>query len=397
MDNLILEATIKNELKSFASKSIRDLKNQSIISVESMNKMKDGIVVKIKSKDNLEEVLTSLSELFKTSNLNVRRKRIGRYSDVLEINYPDKVGIINVIIRPKMGNRNAVILEELIAFLLSAKCTNRLKNLLDLPEDSNSIEVMNKAMDEYESIFEIATFSKRLIKDKIPNIKSIATNSDIKSKADLIVTDIDNNKYGISVKISLDKELKSQYNKNLGFGNEIGSMIPSPSGKPWWIIGRKMFVSALNKSGKPTKEYDPESDSYATPRWLLKAKEQNPEIYKRVLSKLYSQIMETYFKKLRKTSISKLIDIVHSSRMGSQKERNSYKSFFKLTYDRRGVTLDKVVRGRESYDGLTPSKIVKKKGNKIVIELPNTDPVIINSIKFNMLDSNKDSLKLRTS
>jgi hypothetical protein len=396
MFQVLEERKFKEEFKKTTAKHIRSLKHPNIISIGSMKNDRSGIIVKINSDENTEQVLTSLTELFKEQSLIVNKKKYGRYSNVLEVNHPDKIGILNVIIRSKMSERNGIILEELIAFLLSTKPTNRLKNILKLPEDSNSIDIMTEAMDKYENIFEIATFAKKLIKDKISNIKSVKVLNDMKRKADLEVIDIDDNIYGISVKMSLDKDTRYEYNKNLGFGNEESSLIPSPSGKPWWLIGRMMFVKALKRKTGLNKEYKPNPTDLSAPRWLVKAKEENPEIYKQVLVDLYSTIRETFFTKLRSMSVKKLADIAYSSRMGNQSERNRYKSFFVLTYDKRGVTIDKISKQKENFDNLTSSRIVKKKGNRIVIDFPNIEPITISSVRLNMLDNNKESLKVKT-
>jgi hypothetical protein len=297
-----------------------------------------------------------------------------------------------------MNNRNGVILEELIAFLLSMKVTGKLLDRLDLPEDSSTKDVIDAAIKDHRNIYDIAKFAKNLIKNKIPNITKVETVGSLQNKADIVLTDEDGNKYGISVKMSLDKNIRFEYNKNLGYGNESNTLVPSPNNKPWWLIGRKLFYSNLKKSGKVKQTYNPTEKDIKAPRWLVKAKDQYPEIYKKTIVALYDDIRSVFFKKLRKMKVEKLASMINDSRMGGEEERNSYKAFYKLTYDKKGVTLEKVGKGKTDLTGLTPSKVVKKKGSNIIIEIPGMEPLVINSVKFqsNMLSSNKEYLKLKT-
>lgn len=398
-NELLSESIVREELKTYATKFIRELNHPNILSVGNLNRSNNSIIVKIKDSESISDIMEKLHSGFGTNEeIMTNKKSMGRYSDVLEIFYRSKVGKINIIVRPKMNNRNGVILEELIAFLLSMKVTSKLLDRLDLPEDSSTKDVIDAAIKDHRNIYDIAKFAKNLIKNKIPDIKKVETVGSLQNKADIVLTDEDGNKYGISVKMSLDKNIRFEYNKNLGYGNESNTLVPSPNNKPWWLIGRKLFYSNLKKSGKVKQAYNPTEKDIKAPRWLVKAKDQYPEIYKKTIVALYDDIRSVFFKKLRKMKVEKLASMINDSRMGGEEERNSYKAFYKLTYDKKGVTLEKVGKGKTDLTGLTPSKVVKKKGSNIIIEIPGMEPLVINSVKFqsNMLSSNKEYLKLKT-
>lgn len=396
---LLNESLVQEELKELAKRMIEDMKHPSVLSINNLNRSKNSIIVKIKDTDSIQELIEKLQSNFGTNQeMVIKKKAMGRYQDVLEVHYKTKVGKINIVVRPKMNNRNGVILEELIVFLLSNKVSDKVIDRLDLPENATNKDVLDKAIKDYKNIFEIARFAKRLIKDKIPNIADIKSVGSLQNKADIVVTDDKGDKYGISVKMSLDRNIRFEYNKNLGYGNEENSLVPCPKNKPWWLIGRKLFYSYLKRSGKVKSEYNPTENDIKAPNWMIKAKKQYPDIYKKAITELYSDIRSVFFKKLRKMNVKKLASMINDSRMGNEEERNSYKAFYKLTYDKKGVTLEKVGKGKSDLTGLTPSKVVKQNGSNILIEIPGMDPLVINSVKFqsSMLSSNREDLKLKT-
>jgi len=340
---LLNESLVQEELKELARRMIEDMKHPSVLSINDLNRSKNSIIVKIKDTDSIQELIEKLHSSFGTNQeMIVKKKAMGRYQDVLEVHYKTKV-----------GNKN---------------------------------------------IFEIARFAKRLIKDKIPNITDVKSVGSLQNKADIVVTDDEGNDYGISVKMSLDRNIRFEYNKNLGYGNEENSLVPCPKNKPWWLIGRKLFYSYLKRSGKVKAQYSPTEKDIKAPSWMIRAKKEYPDIYKKAITELYGEIRSVFFKKLRKMNVTKLASMINDSRMGNEQERNSYKAFFKLTYDKKGVTLEKVGKGKSDLTGLTPSKVVKQNGSNIVIEIPGMEPLVINSVKFqsSMLSSNKEDLKLKT-
>lgn len=381
MYNILLSESInEDKLQEYASSLLEKLEDPNILSIKKSNR---SIVVRVDKLDNLEEIYKKLSE-----SVGEEYTFEGKDTGVVHLRKKNELGKVSIYFRQKLNSKNVVILKNIIAFLLINKSTDTLKDRLNLNQDATDTDIMDTISEKHESIYDIAVFAKKLIKDKIPNISDVKISN---TKADLIIEDEDGNKYGINIKAS-PKSVVSGNSMSLGFGNEEESLIHNSV--PWFEEARKLFISKVKRTSKMKGQ--------PTLRKLIKAKQENPQIYKQVLNTINATIRKTFLTKLRRLNPSKLASFVNDYRMGNEEERNGYKSFFRLTYDRRGVTLDRIGKGKLDREkikttGLTPSKVVKEVEGNIKIDIPNSQPLVIRSIGIsNFLTDDKELLKVKT-
>jgi hypothetical protein len=376
MFNILLsESIIQEELQEYAKKILDSLSHPNIHSVKNTNK---NIVVRVNKLEELEELLTKITEA-----IGEEYSVESADKDALHIRKKGQIGKASIYFRQRLSEKNVVILKNLIAFLITGKPTSQMISILELDRGTTNSDIMDKIIENHQSLYDIAKFSKKLITDKISNIDDVQVSN---TKADLIITDEEGTKHGISIKAS-PKTIINNTSMSLGYGDEENSLVPNSTA--WFEQARDMFAKKLKLRD-------------ATLKKLIKAKADNIEIYRDVLKSINANIRKTFVTKLRKMNPSKLAEFVNNYRMGDEEERSGYKSFFKLTYDKRGVTLDRISKGKLDKDklklnGLTPKKVVKEVEGMIKIEIPNSQPLIIKSIGIsNFLTDEKELLKVKT-
>ncbi len=403
---ILEERQNQSKLSAIVSRLITKIKKDiDLVSITPSNRLNNTLVARFVDADDISSKMNKIEAVLKKNKgITVDRAKGGRDGESTIVTLNDKTGRVKIVYKGNTVTRKGVIFEEILAYVLTNKVTNKLKDRLNLPIDAQLKDVVKKITRDHDDLYEAAVQAKKLINSKISNIKFAQTIGSKNSKADIVITDAHDNKYGLSLKVSQDREVRFEFNRNLGYGDEKGGVVSSPSGKPWWIIGRKIFLKNLKRAGKfAGKEYNPDPEDYTCPAWLIKAKRDNPEIFKMSIEDLYEQIRNIYVQNLKKMPMQELVDMVKQSHSGKKEERINYRKFFRLTYDTEGVNIEEIANERADlnivkYKNMTSEDVVEQDGSKIIIRIPGMEELVINSVKFHssLFGDTKESLKIKT-
>lgn len=406
--SLLLEERINQEkLMKQVTKVIDGLKKQlDINSVTPSNRLANGLIVRFNEEEGIKQKIDVIDKaLRRIAGIDISHNKVSRYGDkhpVTDVSYLDDSGKVRLAYRHKISSRKGFVLEELLSYAITNKISDKLKDRLDLPPDANESDVINAVKtDDFSELYTIAIKAKNLLYSKIGSIDSAETVGSSNTKADIVLTDRHKQQFGVSIKLSFDREIRFEYNKNLGYGDEKDNPVSSKSGFPWWYVGRRIFLKNLKAAGKYLgKEYMPEKTEVKCPAWLKQAKEKNSKIYRDSMSQTYALIRTILTRNLQNKPIEELAEMVNESHVGNKDEISKYKKFFRLTYDTEGLNLEEVVNQKVDSNMLDvkPADVIKVDGSKIIIDIPGMSPLTINSVKFhsNMLSSNKEDLKIKT-
>ena len=403
--NLVEQKNRQEELEKYLYDKLNPLigEKTGVISVTPSNKGGFGLVVRFNDADNLLKGVKSIKAAIKSPEVTLSDDHIPKFysaRDVTTVEYKDGSAKVHIIYKYDLGERQGLALEHIMAFLLTGKITDQLKDRINLSPNADKKEVLEKLKTDFVDILKIAIDGKRKIEKKIGKVGSAESVGSTNWKADLVLTTPEGKKHGLSIKLVTEegRGVRFTYNKNLGYGDEQeDNLVKNPSGKPWWLVGRQIFAKKVGK-----RKYNPSPDDIEAPGWMEKAKEYHPDLYKEAMEEVYLQLREVFVDNLRKMKLKDLVAMVNEAHAGSEEERKSYDSLLKLTSDSEGVKL--VEQGNEQPDiekiksGITKNDIVKTDGARIIINIPGISELIIHGLKFhsNMLSSKRDDLKIKT-
>jgi len=402
--SFLLESNNKQKILNKIKKKINSLNKEElgIISVTPSNKSEAAIVVRCKDKKNIDSARSAVKSAIDELGLSTNNRIIAKFepsTESTEVSMNDGSGGVYIVYKYDIGSREGLALEHVMGLLLTKKVTPELKNRLDLPPEASKKEVKQKLKTDYADVLSTAFQGKKLIDEKIGEITDARSEGSRNSKADLILTTADGHTYGLSIKLVTEegREVRFTYNKNLGYGDdEDETLVKSPNGRPWWLIGRQNFAKKLGRQFKGNPEdLDP-------PGWMTKAKESKSDLYKEAMEETYAALREVFVGNLKRMKLKQLVDMVNEAHTGGEQEEE-YEKLYVLTSDAEGIRLE--AKGHEEPDiekikmsGIKKSDIVKTDGARIIIDIPGMSPLTIHGLKFhsNMLSSNREDLKIKT-
>jgi hypothetical protein len=393
----------QEELMSFINSSLSKLDEEKlkIVSITPSNKSDMALVVRFEDKENIEKARNSIKNAIKSAGISLQDRVIPKFDSSIEcteVSYSDGSGRVYIVYKYDIGSREGLALEHVVGLVLTGKITDELKNRLNLPPEASKQDVKQKLKDEFADVLQIALNSKKMIEEKTGKIISSESLGSKNSKADLILTNEDGAKYGLSIKLVTEegREIRFTYNKNIGYGDEEeDNLVKNPSGKPWWIVGRQIFAKKLGRS------YNPKKDNFEPPSWMEKAKENKKDLYKEAMEEVYEQIRDVFISNLRKMKLKDLVAMVNEAQLGSKEERKEYQKLFVLVSDVDGLRVEEKKYRQpdiEKISGLSKKDIIMADGAKIIIDIPGLEPLTIHGLKFqnNMLSSSMNDLKIKT-
>lgn len=402
--NFLLIKENKQNILNKIKKKINSLNKEDlgIISVTPSNKSEAALVVRCKDKEDIESTRSAVKSAIDDMGISANNRVIAKFepsTESTEVQMNDGSGGVYIVYKYDTGSREGLALEHVMGLLLTKKVTPELKNRLDLPPEASKEEVKEKLKTDYADVLSTAFKGKKLIDQKIGEITDARSEGSRNSKADLILTTADGHIYGLSIKLVTEqgREVRFTYNKNLGYGDdEEDTLVKSPNGRPWWLIGRQNFAKKLGRQFKGNPE------DLEPPSWMTKAKESKSDLYKEAMEETYAALREVFVDNLRRMKLKELVDMVNEAHTGGEQEEE-YEKLFVLTSDVDGIRLE--AKGHEQPDvekikmsGVNKSDIVKTDGARIIIEIPGMSPLTIHGLKFhsNMLSSNREDLKIKT-
>lgn len=328
-------------------------------------------------------------------------------SSIPIISITDKDGTnIKIVSKFALTTRKGLAFEHLVAYAIDGNVTDKLKDRLDLPKGATSDEVKELLSSEaWKPFLDRAFQAKDAIEKKFGSIKSVSVSGGSGGKADIMLTlskpskKYKTNIIGISLKLSIEQDNNFIFNKDIGDGTQQGSLISNS--EPWWMTGRKMFVSELKKNGIPIPiPYKPKNTDFTPPDWMLQYKEEHKKIYDSVVSNLFTIIVNKLYTSLFSLSVDQLADIVSMAHTGRKVKEKAVEPLFKLNSKASGIELDEVPQSVPTTEAASTPKeqIVKNIGKRIIIDVPGMPIAVINSVKFrsNMLATNKADLSIKT-
>ncbi len=394
-----VEEQLDNEDKLISYVKTRTSKlvsKNGIISVTPSNKLDRAIVVRCEDKENIESARKKVKSSLKNSSVTIVDKLIPKFDSSIEctvVEYKDGSGRVYIVYKYDIGSREGLALEHIMALLLTKKVTPELKNRLDLPPEASVKQIKQKLKTDFSSVLLTALKGKKLIDNKIGKIIKARSEGSRNSKADLILTTLDGHTYGLSIKLVTEKgrEVRFTYNKNLGYGDEQeDTLVNSPNGRPWWLIGRQIFAKKLGRS------FNGSVEDLEPPGWMTKAKESKSDIYKEAMEEVYAKLRQVFVDNLRKMKLKQLVAMVNEAHNGTKEEEN-YEKLLVLTSDVDGIRLEE--KSEEKPDiqkiklsGISKKDLVKTDGARIIIEIPGMDELKkVNKLK-NELEAKLDKL-----
>lgn len=403
--NIALEEELEKqeELKKHIYDSLQKMVGDEVLSVTPSNKSDMAIVVRFNNKEDIEKNRAAIKSAIKGSGITIEDRIIPKYdpsTECSEISYSDGSGRVYVVYKYDIGSREGLALEHVVAMVLTGKITDELKNRLDLPPTASKEDIKAKLKGDYSDILHIALQGKGKVEDKVGKVVSAESEGSRNSKADLIITSENKERYGLSIKLVTEegRELRFTYNKNLGYGDEDDyNLVKNPSGKPWWLVGRQLFADKLGR------KYNPAKDDFEAPSWMENGKEKHPDLYKEAMEEVYEKLREVFVRNLRHSKLKELVAMVNEAHLGDEEERNKYKELLVLISDVDGIRLEEKSNQKPDVatirsNGIDKTDIVKTDGAKIIIAIPGMEDLTIHGLKFhsNMLSSKRDDLKIKT-
>lgn len=379
-----------------------DKSDLGIISVTPSNKSDAAVVVRCEDKENIESARLAVKSAIEELGLSPHNRVIAKFepsTESTEVSMNDDSGGIYIVYKYDTGSREGLALEHVMSLLLTKKVTPELKNRLNLPPEASVDEVKQKLKNDFSDILKIGLQGKKLVEDKIGQITDARSEGSRNSKADLILSTADGHTYGLSIKLVTEegREVRFTYNKNLGYGDdEEDTLVKSPNGRPWWLIGRQIFAKKLGRQFKGNPE------DLEPPGWMTKAKESKKDLYKEAMEEVYSQLREVFVNNLRRMKLKELVDMVKEAKTGGDGEED-YEKLFVLTSDADGIRLEQGGGGQPDIEkikmsGIGKNDIVKTDGARIIINIPGMQELTIHGLKFhsNMLSPSREGLKIKT-
>ena len=373
------------------------------------------IYVRFKTKQDRSAGVGAVKQLLADNGFTVEDRKLSAHS--LPVSYVSaanqNLGTIKLVYKYDIQTRVGLAFEHILAYVITGEITDKLKKAIDLPRSADNSDVLAMLnSDKWAPYVQRAQGARASIEDKLGEVESASVAGGTGSKADLILTLGNGKKVGISLKLAIGSTNIYIYNKDLGDGTDAKSLIPSPTGEPWWMIGRKRFFNELTKQEDFPKDlvYDPSPSDYDPPDWMVAAKTKYPQIYKPVVISLFAEIRNILFSSLSNMTLENLADIVEDAHLGKASPNEIRMPLYKLSSSPSGATLKEVPQTTPNMveielNKLTPKDMVKFKRTKkdtptstIIIDIPGMHKVYINSVKFrsNLLASNKGNLKIKT-
>ncbi len=398
-----LEEELANQQKlmSHVKDAISDIED---ISITTSNKSEMALVIRVDDKENIDSARKKVKSAVKSDSITLEDKVVTKFDPSIEctiVEYTDGSGRVYIVYKYDIGSREGLALEHVVQFLLTRKITDELKNRLDLSPEASKEEVKAKLKGDYRDVLEVGLKGKHLIEKKIGQVVNAESVGSANNKADLVLTLGDGRKVGLSIKLVTEegRGVRFTYNKNLGYGDEKDdNLVRNPSGKPWWMVGRQIFASKVG-----SRKYNPGSEDYEAPAWMITAKEKHPDIYKDAMSELYAKVRDVLTTNLRRMKLKELVAMVNEAHMGVEDERSEYDEFYVLTSTSEGVKLESKDGGKPDLQtikvkGMNKNDIVRQEDSRIVIDIPGLEPLTIHSVKFHsdMLSDDKQNLKIKT-
>jgi len=395
------EMANQEKLMSHIKSSLEDIKG---ISVTTSNKSDMALVVRVDDKEDIEGARKKVRSAIKGNGVSLEDKVVAKFDPSIECTvaeYGDGSGRVYIVYKYDIGSREGLALEHIVQFLLTRKITDELKNRLDLSPEASKEEVKQKLKGDYREILDVGLKGKHLIEKKIGQVVNAESVGSANNKADLVLTLGDGRKVGLSIKLVTEegRGVRFTYNKNLGYGDEKDdNLVRNPSGKPWWMVGRQIFASKVG-----SRKYNPSSEDYEAPSWMVSAKEKHPDVYKEAMGELYEKVRDVLTTNLRRMKLKELVAMVNEAHMGVEDERSEYDEFYVLTSTSEGVKLESKDGGKPDIAAIQSKEmnkndLVKQEDSLIIIDIPGLEPLTIHSVKFHsdMLSADKQNLKIKT-
>lgn len=397
------QTTEQKKILDHIKKSIDGLDKEElgIMSVSPSNKSDIAIVIRFNDKEEIESARSTIKKAIKDSGLTLSDELMQKYDSAIKVtSVSSGENKVYVVYKYDIGSREGLALEHVVAFLLTNKITDQLKDRLNLAPESSRKDVINALKSDFKDVLQVALRGKKLIQQKIGKVTLAESVGSINSKADLILTSETGKKYGLSIKLVTEegRGVRFTYNKNLGYGDEKDdNLVRNPSGKPWWLVGRQILANKLGKS------YSPKQDDFEPPSWMMKEKDNKSDAYKESMEEVYEKVREVYVNNLRALKFKDLVALVNEAQQGSQEEKQEYNKLLVLTSDTDGIRLEENGDNKPNIEkikasGMTKKDLVKTEGANIIIDIPGLSPLTIHGLKFhnNMLSSKRDDLKIKT-
>ncbi len=384
---------------------------------------KNDVYVRFATKKDRSMGVSGVKGLLSKNGLIVNDRKLSSHS--IPVSYVSKVDdnssrIVKIVYKYDIQTRTGLAFEHILAYVITNRITEKLKKSIDLPKDATDDEVKatlnSDKWREYTNTRAPAAYDS--IKREFGEVEDAIVAGGTGSKADLVLTVNDGKKVGISLKLAIASTNIYIYNKDIGDGTESKSLIPSPTGEPWWMVGRKRFFNELRKKKDfpDNISYNPSSSDYNPPDWMLLAKKQYSQTYDEVVMNLFTEIRNKLFDSLGNMTLESLADIVEEAHLGKASPNEERMPLYKLASSRSGISLKEVPQTTPNMveielNKLTPIDMVRFKQSipskakpesrnlsTIIIDIPGMHKVYINSIKFrsNLLATNKGNLKIKT-
>jgi len=403
---LILEQLNEKELDN-VMKTVSAVKADGFSSILPSNKTPNSLAVRFDSEDKVDGGIKKVKTLLRSRGYTLEDERVLKFDSKRDTTtvYKNGESVARLFYRVEDGSREGLAMEHVLAYALTGKITDQLKNRIDLLPDASPEQVKSQLNSEkFAPMLADAQKAALIIQKKIGRVVDAQSTGSTNAKADLVLKTEKGRTVGLSAKFGKDEENEYKMNKVLGLGDEDDSLVYNPAGVPWWIIGRKTFLALLKKNGKVSgKTYDPSPEDLEAPAWMTQAKESNPDIYKLTMETVYERIRQILTKSLQSLSLEELSEFAQEADFGKKEEREAYDMFLKVVSGPEGLRV--LIVGQDDIDmnkiqkyDMTPEDMVVKEDSNIYIRIPGLPELKINSVKFksDMLSPKLGDLKIKT-
>jgi hypothetical protein len=403
---LILEQLNEKELDN-VMKTVSAVKADGFSSILPSNKTPNSLAVRFDSEEKIDGGIKKVKSLLRSKGYTLEDERVLKFDSKRDTTtvYKNGESVARLFYRVEDGSREGLAMEHVLAYALTGKITDQLKNRIDLLPDASPEQVKSQLNSEkFAPMLADAQKAALIIQKKIGRVVDAQSTGSTNAKADLVLKTEKGRTVGLSAKFGKDEENEYKMNKVLGLGDEDDSLVYNPAGVPWWIIGRKTFLALLKKNGKVSgKTYEPSPEDLEVPAWMTQAKESNPDIYKLTMETVYERIRQILTKSLQSLSLEELSEFAQEADFGKKEEREGYDMFLKVVSGPEGLRV--LIVGQDDIDmnkiqkyDMTPEDMVVKEDSNIYIRIPGLPELKINSVKFksDMLSPKLGDLKIKT-
>lgn len=403
---LILEQLNEKELDN-VMKTVSAVKADGFSSILPSNKTPNSLAVRFDSEEKIDGGIKKVKSLLRSKGYTLEDERVLKFDSKRDTTtvYKNGESVARLFYRVEDGSREGLAMEHVLAYALTGRVTDQLKNRIDLLPDASPEQVKSQLNSEkFAPMLADAQKAAIIIQKKIGRVVDAQSTGSTNAKADLVLKTEKGRTVGLSAKFGKDEENEYKMNKVLGLGDEDDSLVYNPAGVPWWIIGRKTFLALLKKNGKVSgKTYDPSPEDLEAPAWMVQAKESNPDIYKLTMETVYERIRQILTKSLQSLSLEELSEFAQEADFGKKEEREGYDMFLKVVSGPEGLRV--LIVGQDDIDmnkiqkyDMTPEDMVVKEDSNIYIRIPGLQELKINSVKFksDMLSPKLGDLKIKT-